>query len=332
MTARYEELFRIECRHGYFADGQCRLLTLSPTMRCRRMLDRDDCLFRPAVGGGAIYRRMPAVPFEDAAPLAFALVAQSTALVECTEMDGAQGGIPDGSIHYFNNLADHRATLDGVDRQLLHPPGQPFAQGPLPVYPPRFDYPCAVPMGLFDPLGNQIDRLQPSAGFCSLDVPEGRYQLRGDDGARHDFYCSVTSPASLWGIVEIFPGAPALFTVALEPRKSIWRYVVVSQSTVDRAYDDFRVVGSSSNNGDGGTIPTFAAPVRQRIRGKDAWIFDSTAPITLREYPADRYAFALKREEAAGGFALPYAQANRTRLARGPDGDVRAYSEIYVYL
>ena len=54
MRILYNELFRIECRHDYFADNLCRVLALSPTERCRRLLERYRCLFRPHAGGGMV--------------------------------------------------------------------------------------------------------------------------------------------------------------------------------------------------------------------------------------------------------------------------------------
>ena len=52
---------------------------------------------------------------------------------------------------------------------------------------------------------------------------------------------------------------------------------------------------------------------------------------------ADRFEFSLKSGNGkasgpAGPFALPYGQPESTRLALGPDGKPRSYSEIFVYL
>ena len=55
MNVRFDILFKIECRHNYFADSLYSSLKLSPTEACKRLLQRYDLLFREMPGGGAVY-------------------------------------------------------------------------------------------------------------------------------------------------------------------------------------------------------------------------------------------------------------------------------------
>ena len=54
MMTSYQELFSIECLHGYFADSLCRVLELSPTPECASMLRRYQMLFRRTAAGGKV--------------------------------------------------------------------------------------------------------------------------------------------------------------------------------------------------------------------------------------------------------------------------------------
>lgn len=318
MASRYTELFRLQCRHDYFADGVCHLLEATPTAQCRRQLDRYGGIFRPIPGGGVVCfddRNLLRL-FDETTPFAFSLTGPAATLAACTDPGTAPAMPPSDGLFYFSNLAG---------QTLLHPTGAPFAEGALPVQSPRA---AARAETVTDMLGN---RLPADLGA----LPEGRYRWPEDGG---DFYLSGLPAAARWGVAEIFfrgagdiPKAPTVYAIALAARRSVWRYHIVSQSAVDRTYGDYRIAGTPISGAAGGPID-FAAPVTESIGGKAAWMFESSVPIALRQYPADHYAFTLRRNGSeTGGIALPYADSATTRLIEDAKG-VRACSEIFVYL
>jgi hypothetical protein len=376
VVTSYKPLFHIRCRHGYFADQVCRPLRLSPTPLCSRLLERHGCLFRQTDGGGSVYfatapdGTTPLRLFDETTPFAFALTGPAAQITSFTEIDPAAAASPSTSLYSFNNREEQVATFDGEECLLLHPPGAPFASAAVPVRPPRFVHRFAKPVRaaavqVSDMLRNKVfDTRTPAQETSALPVdlsrvPEGRYRLTVNNRDPVEFYLSVVAPAARWGMIEIFaggpamkglpkrcrvlgpdgtPGPPATFVLALEPRRSIWRYYVVSQNSADRTYDGYGIAGGpprgAKANGNG-TI-AFSAPAKQKINGKDVWIFESAAAIPIFEQPGDRHEFTLKNNAKGGGgagpFTLPYAQPDTTRLLPGPDGKPRNCSEIFVYL
>lgn len=363
MTTQYRELFRIRCRHGYFADQRCRVLALTPTAECNRLLDRYRCLFRAAADGGAVYcgeqngQNMLRL-FDETTPFAFALDNRDPAFETFTEMDSGRTGAPAESLYYFSNAREYVDIADERERLLLHPPGNAFTGGRLPVRPARFVY--GFPKGeaklqLFDAFQRQVWNSDKPAG----DIGPGCYQLRTNGGNAYDFYLSAAA-ARHWGLVEIFAGGPALaktlpencqvldakgifcagqsFTISMEARRSFWRYYIVSGSTADRMYDGYRIVADPPRSGKtkSGEGIVFSAPVRQKVGDKDAWVFESTTPIPLSEIPGDRHEFTLRSDGRTGGgvssVTLPYGQPANTRLENGPRGGQCMWSEVYVYL
>jgi hypothetical protein len=286
MIAAYSELFRIDCLHGYFADGRCRSLALAPTAECARLLDRYGCLFRATVGGGTVYSNSPRLLglFNETAPFAFDLNTVGSELTSYTEIAPAQTAIPGSAVYYFSNLQKYNAdaAADGViggGSLFLHPPDGPFSGGPLPVKPAQFTYSCVKPVTaaqvrIFDALEREVRSIATSVQATTIlpldltGLPVGRYQLKIDGAEDYDFYLSGSAHPQRWGMVEIFAGGsamqslpqatsvlrdgaalrpPAAFVIALPPRASRWRYYIVSQSPADRAYADYTIAGSLRN-------------------------------------------------------------------------------------
>ncbi len=337
MGNQYRELFHIDCLHSYFADGRCRTLELRPTVECSRLLERYQCLFRPYEGGGAVYYserdgQSSLRHFDEVSPFAFALRSTDPGLVTYTEVETPRS--PSDSLHYFSNLKED--TMAG---------------GALPVRPPQFVR--TIPRAqLTNALRGQI--WNPDGPLPEV----GRYTLSSLDppGTNYDIYLSNLSALAHWGVVEIFAGGPAqapflaesnlvveaggtlrpqrAFTISLNACKSIWRYYIVSQSSADRSFGDAQIIG----NAPGGKQPpvTFSTPVQQKIDGKDAWVFESAAAISLCEVPGGQHEFTLKPNGRNGAgarsVALPYGKASSTRLEVGPDGKARMCSEMFVYL
>jgi len=233
VSASYRELFRIDCRHGYYADQRCPALNLSPTAACSRMLDRYRCLFRADADGGAVFcaeQNGGSVleTFDEAAPFSFAIACASPGLEAFTEMPPGQTGPPDESVYSFSNVAEYTETVDGAERFLLHPPANAFG-GLLPVRTPQLLY--KLPKPLRDPKLQLFDAFQREVrnGFWETGpvtlmrsgettaialnlsrIYTGRYQLKTNGDNPYDFYLGDPATARHWGVVDIFAGGSAL--------------------------------------------------------------------------------------------------------------------------
>ncbi len=224
--------------------------------------------------------------------------------------------------------------------------------------------PASATLELFDLLGNSVWKgHSPPAAMTRLPlnltgVPEGHYRLQINGADQPPFYlCAQTAPAP-WAIIEIFPGGPAMpslpapcrmvgddggtilplaFALSIPPGKSVWRYYIVSTSSADRSYEGFAIAGGPPRGvKPNGTAPiTFSPPTRQELNGLDAWVFESDGPLPLYEYPADHYSVTLSKAGKPGGSppaALPFAQAETSRLGKTMKNQTQNLSEIFVYL
>lgn len=366
MRTRYASLFSIECRHDYFSNGRCTPLALRPTPACQRLLERYRCLFRATAAGG-----MVAFPseegadfqalYEEAGPLSFDLVSDDPYLLNYTDGEPAEG------LYYFNNLGD---APDAAD--LLHPPGQALAAGPLPVVAKRFRHRLDQPIGnaclsVVDSLNDapvwQNPACAPETRDCALDLSalaDGRYRLLLDGRELRVFYLSDQPAATRWGVVDIYPGGPGMpgrvppmrqvvddsgrplpksFAIRMTTRSTLWRYYIVNPNTEDRRYEGHRVEGVARRQAKHAERP--AAPFafeemgQTQVDGREARVFESTQPIPLREHPGVEYEFTFRAngQGERGGRALKLPYA-RAQASRLEtlDGARRMVSEIYVYL
>ncbi len=340
MVTRYASVFEIQIRHAYFGDGVCRLMHLAPTPECERLMGRNACLFRKLDGGGALYCDT-AEALNETRPFVFTLRAPLPELAHSTDI------APDSQVYYFDNLGTNTPlTIKGQEFCLLHEPEKPVNGNAIPVSPPRFTYTFAAPVDpadvvVFDAQGLPVwkppaaDRQIPSLLLDLSALPEGRYRLQVKGATVHDFLLSTMAAAGVWGVIAIYPCASdTRFAISLLSRKSIWRYYVISQSPADRTYDNFTIAGGPPKGSKSNGTPAieFAPPQRQRINGKEAWVFESSDTIPLYEYPGDHYDLSLNAKGKNNGTSLPYARSETTRLERTAAGELRYCSEIYLYL
>lgn len=378
MLTRYAALFRIECLHGYFADGLCRPLSLRPTGDCRRLLEQYRCLFKPTPAGGMVaFAAEEGCDFlslyAETSPFSFDLISADPGLLTYTEAETAgDAGSPAEQVYYFNNLGDAAEDAAGEERRLLHPPGRALAAGPLPVRPRRFSHQIGKPaagarLSVLDTLhGEPVWQSAPltrDTRAVPLDLgslPDGRYRLRLGQQDALAFYLSDLSAAGRWGVVDIFPGGPAMadrvpegcrvldalgrplpkaFAIRLNSCGSIWRYYIVNHNPEDHSYDGHRVEQVArrmpKRAEPRGAPFSFTELAQTRVAGQPARVFESTRPIALRERPGDEYEFMFRAngqaERAGRAFRLPYASGEATRLEEA-GGARRMVSEIYVYL
>ena len=230
MATTYQELFSIECLHGYFTDRLCRVLELSPTPECESMLRRYQLLFRrTAAGGKVLYPVQDGVDllplYDETAPFSFNLVNTDPLFDTYTDGTVESAASARDTIRYFSNSEANIAEVFGQQRLLLHLAGQPFSQPALPVRPHGFTHTFASPVTSARLQIRDVLRRQPvweaqtpeqPVPVWNIDLralPTGRYVLTVDsaetsDSAALDFYLSDAPAANQWGLVEIFPGGP----------------------------------------------------------------------------------------------------------------------------
>jgi hypothetical protein len=378
MAVAYKPLFGIELLHHYFADRRCRVLALAPTAECRRLFERYRLLFRPTPDGGTVaYPEDPAIDFlalfNETDPFAFDLVCGDPRFGNYTALDGpAAGASPAETVFYFNNLEDQGGEVAGEPKRLLHPAGRAFVHGALPVRPKLSRLDCDPPLAgatvsVIDTLNRQTVRQWRTPATETKvfpldlkDFPDGRYRLTLDGREPVTFYLSDVPAVRRWGIVEIYPGGPAMagrvpeacrvldpagrpeprtFTLCFDNRRTLWRYYVISTAPEERNYESYQVVGQDrpARNGiaEPGGHPFIRKPDPVDIQGRRAVVFESGQALPLWENPSDRHSFTLKPdgrpENGALSHALPYPQAGNTRLEEYA-GERRMVSEMFVYL
>ncbi len=228
----YTLLFRIVCRHTYFSDERAQVLSVQPTPACQALLKRYQLLFRPFVGGGAVYynegtplAQNTLAQFNERLPFSFMLLNHDPYLIHYTDLDLTRAGDPAATIFQFDNAADFPAAStiedEGVVRQTqtLHPLGAPFNQRPLPIWsrhslysPPAASLSASAFLTVREKLTQQIvwqETLSQTSSKISLNLsslPEGCYFLQIDQQTIEHFYLSDIPPVQQWGRVDIYAG------------------------------------------------------------------------------------------------------------------------------
>jgi hypothetical protein len=376
---RYTRLFQVECLHGYFGGG-CRSLTLAPTEDCAAMLDRYQMVFRSAAcGGGAVYAPQQTPPgllqlFDELSAFTFTLTSSDPGLEYYTEMGAGANSLPGERLFHFSNIDDHHAKIFGASRQLLHAPGEPFAEASLPVRPKISSFtPDPLIQGaelqIIEPLNRQAVwqvSLPPQPWPLPLDLrrlPEGRYTVAIDGANSYPFYLCNRLAQRQWGIVSIYVGgvrqsahlpekcrvldqsgaiSPKTFTLALDGRKTIWRYYIIDSSG-KRDFGEYEVIATSrhsqpsdaSSVSGGGNILFRRQPGTATIDGHAAWVFESPKPLPLLQSPSAGLSLTLRpngnSQFGERPLRLPYAQPG-SMAVKEERGKKKLCSEIYVYV
>jgi hypothetical protein len=354
MRHSYRQLFSVECLHGYFADHICRTLTWAPTLECARLLARCRMIFKPAAGGGTVYceqtAEAPSLP-DAQVPFAFMLTSTDPLLDTYTDGDLGAGTQPVDAVHYFSNGVLESADLYGQPRLLMHPPSQPFAQPALELrarrFMHRFDAPVQGTVRIVDAARGTCVWTAAGAGervAVAVDLrgcADGRYALTVDGAVALDFYLVEAARLRPWALVEIlanelqFAAGPSTFTVALEARKTVWRYYIFAPPPARERYADYLIVDETPRGGGSpdriGFTP-MAAPVMRN--GRDGVVFESVRPVALREAPTAADCLFLYKPNGRNpgrSIALPFARPAMTRLEIASDSRTMC-SEIFVYI
>lgn len=370
-TMQYAALFRMECLHEYFGGGACRGLALSPTEECRTLLDRYRMVFRPSTGGGSVYAPMQSPPdvlrqFDESVPFTFRVTSTDVALDAYTEFGPNQTPAPSDSVFYFDNTIDRQAEGFGSPHQLLHSPGSPLASAAVAVKPKvfQFDLPPTASGGalrVIEPLTGEIlwQSMAPGGGSSSLvdlrRLPQGRYDLRIDSQQLLTFYLSDRRAAQQWGAISIYAGgsrqaqrlpancrpldesgvaAPKTFTLALESRRTLWRYYIID-STGKQDFGTYELISVPRKSGET-SAPSEISFTRQPgtvpVDGRTAWVFESQSRMPLLRSPSSDFSLTLRPNgNGKRAIRLPYAQAS-SLVFKDATEPRQFCSEVFVYV
>jgi hypothetical protein len=372
---QYAVLFRIECLHAYFGGGPCRSLILAPTDDCRRMLARYQMLFRAETGGGAVYAPQQSPPdllkqFDETAAFTFALASTDPALDNYTDIDLSKLA-PAKNIFHFDNRADYAKAAFGQPRQLLHQPGNPFAEAAVPVRnklfgvsPPKAA--AGTSFKIIEPLGNQVvcqGTFPPKRAPAQVDLrksSEGLYLLQIDDHPPERFYLSAQLAVRRWGVISIYAGGsrqagylpdncraldsngvadPKTFTLALETRKTIWRYYIIP-SADQQNFGQYELAGAGrkapgSSPASENEFQFTLLPGTTPVDGRAAWVFESKAALPFLMSPANVFSLSLRPNKngktGQRTIRLPYAQPSSLAARAGVEPKEMC-SEVFVYV
>ncbi|MGH9561338.1 MAG: hypothetical protein ACRD3S_07775, partial [Terracidiphilus sp.] len=321
----YTILFGIECLHAYFSGGPCRSISLAPAEGCETLLGRYGLLFRSTPGGCTVYA--PPEPqlsllrqFDETAPFTFRLTNTDPLLDQYTDLNRGPDTDSGETLFHFDNAADHRADVFGAERQLLLDPSTPLADAAFPVMPAVFDYPpdgaavAGQSLQVRAPLSGEVLWQSPartSSAATRVDLrrlPEGKYIPA--IGAKHlrPFYLSNHPAARQWGAISIYIGGqkqslhlpvpcqaidaagnvtPRTFTLALESRKTYWRYYVIDAAG-KHDFGNCELTATIRNPSSRSASPEIAflrQPEPATVGGRSAWVFEAQTPLPLLHSP-----------------------------------------------
>lgn len=196
MTAYYQCLFSIDCRHAFYTNAKCRDLLVEPTEECSQLLHRHRLLFKPLDTGGIVISERRNVGTEVApvwesvvaiAPdttFTFQLRLRNPHFLNITNVN--QSLIKPFSAFVFTNAPGASESSDGTVRSIqVHngPLGNPIS-----VFGKVFRYAIApslnpVTVAVENTAGQRLFQvnLTPQTSELTLDLngfSEGIYQIR----------------------------------------------------------------------------------------------------------------------------------------------------------
>lgn len=360
--ARFQQLlFEIVCWHGYVGGQPCGAVHLLPTAACRDLLRRYRWSLRPIPGGIQVYcvpgdAIVPLASFDETAALTFTLCSSDPALFSYTDMPDAAAAA--SGIHYFDNR-DCDVSCDAS--ALLHPPGQPFADGPLRLSPSRFA--CQAPSPTVTerlsgcPVSPPATAPQAPQMIDLRDWPQARYGLASNGSALYDFFLGPKLAADAWGIVAIYAGGvaqrkarpdgiypigtgglpdPQSYRIVLGERHCLWRYHIVAKcaglpapSGQVSAFDHRKAPATLPAAGTFKRLPGTAD-----VNGRASAVFESSQALPLLAVPDADVAYFFQSDgqgmKKGKELMLPYPAPHM--LARATADTQQLCADMYVYL
>ena len=358
MDTAYSRMFRINARHSYYQDDLFHGLSLTPTRSCARRLRTGGCRLRDTVSGADLWFATtdgytPALDLDGAVPFSFWLTIDDPQFVLFTDPAWGQEAFGDALLYYSNIDADPESggaddtpsfTIPVAGTRLVVRRHDSIIEFDTPQHVQTFTLESWIGG---PPVWRQAAQQGPltRVALDLREVPDGRYVLKRDGLKVQDFYLTDRPAAQIFGVIEIYTGGvspppagaraiiqgavvtPTVFSLHFQPRKTTWRYVVISATPAA----DFRhaKIDSSAPN------VSFEAPEVSTVRGQPAWTFRSGPAIALFEAPAAHHRFTLSAVfDGAMPYdpiALPYASPMATAMHRTASG-TEMVSTIYVYV
>ncbi len=343
-TTEWSLLCVLDLRHGYYANDIWQDAEIEPSETTALMFQRYGCRLRKTAAGAEIWYQtsngvapLKSIPAETS--LGFILSSSTQYFHTFTQT--ADAGMEDVLVFRDTQTASTGAL--GMDARFFSPP----AGVGMPVKSADFQQSFRTPRA-----AQQVSVVGASDGviywqepnrqtaFKSLalkltGVPEGLYSLRFDHDSVMDFVLLNTPNAV--GYISLTPAGkdipptqrmvldgntiqPQTLMLKLEPRTSIWRYVV-------SGLPDQAATITTKEGGD-----TFTSPKPLQVTGRAAVEFMSKAALPLRQSQTARDSFALTFNDHNGvpaKIALPIASPQTTRMEQTSLGN-QLVSTMYV--
>ncbi|MDJ0822526.1 MAG: hypothetical protein QNJ09_12060 [Paracoccaceae bacterium] len=357
VDIHYQKLFGLRITNSYFPDDVCPALKVRPSKNLSRFAAQSTRFLRQ-IDGGELYAQLDLEKwrYSGVSPITFELTIQDpefaiyTDLDLKTKSDAHSTTSPTETILYADNLGIER---DGHNRLMLKDKDRPLA---LPISGAGFyhhlDTPASDPEFVIRRHFSDAEVM--SASFegdvseVHLDLSaleQGRYRLFEGTQELHDFYLLHRSPASIFGIIDIFPGGPDQdvnedarvveddgtlskagseagpleFVLPFEARNAIWRYLI-SPGKRSGEHTNWKThVETATHSND-----NFNSPEEH---GR-FWVITSKTELKLEQRPS--FHVEIENETTKQRVVLPRPSPSSIRPAKEQGGTT--YADIYVAL
>jgi hypothetical protein len=358
MRLQYDTLFEVEITHNYFGAGGLNPFSIEPTPSCARGLRDGGLLFRETRTGFCVlyeYRasgpdRIPARSLPEDLKLTFVVSSKSPHLSSYSLLPL---GDPEKGIYVLNNL---RGTVRNGKYLLTSDEANSFMTGGdrALLRPQRFSYAldndgAKHVVVVMDAVGVVARRIAVDTAIspaeCDVDLSRhqpGLYTLSVDGGECLEFYADsdlfARSPFAVIDLIfgrSVPPGFSPInddgsvtrkrYTIAIDKRKTYWRYLVVLKYRFGLHPEDVAI--------------TYPDPAVVFVRGEVRTTAEglTVVPFTSdRELPLQRKAVTGITLQKNGNGGAPFAVENLPNASFEnlvPDVTTgRIYSDVYVYI
>lgn len=341
---KYQQLFRIDVKDDYFADGVLRGFTIEATPYTQQLMRQYDLRLQNHAGGITIYCGLEegasmATSLSSLHNLCFLLKIQDPSFINYTDLPLLG---QEGKKYYFSNISlEQEAGLStkqlqkatfvsGQDGLLFHPL---FYQHLLPKNTEKAQFTLKglgqnavdqdhVAEWKFIPEEKKPGETEPikasvlELGFTKL--PWGKYELNieKDDSIVFGVMAGNVMP-STFGMIEIMPQTESFeqYKISFQARKTSWRYYIINKSEIDTT--TIRINKGSANlvNDNAEEIPLVQPIVQNNTElgnGDKATLLELNEVMALKERPIEFMHLSLIGSDSKETkMNLPYASSQQ---------------------
>lgn len=312
---KYHQLFRIDVKHDYFADGVLRGFTIEPTPYTQQLMRQYDLRLQNHAEGITIYSGLEegalmTTSLSSLHNLCFLLKTQDPSFINYTDLPLLG---QEGKKYYFSNIGleqeaglstkrlQKAAFVSEQDGLLFHPL---FYQHLLPKNTEKAQFTLKglgqnavdqdqVADWQFIPMETSPEGKAPVLQLDFTKSAWGKYELdiEGEDSINFGVMPDNIM-LSTFGMIEIMPQTESFeqYEISFQARKTSWRYYIINKSEID--ITTLRINKGSANqlNGDAEEIP-LVQPIEQNNKelsnGDKATLLELTEEMALKERPTE---------------------------------------------